>query len=765
MLRNIASLNIDGKNRLRLVDVAPSVVSASIIVRRSQQIKTAEIPGAIVRNAKTGIISTAPWTGRAVQVVLPPDLGKAESVDAAAIWKSVNIGYKESPNEKQPHSLQADTFAGLLLATDPAKEVVAMAKGLLNDEQFPRRLDLIRGAAEFAKDSEDYRAWRADVSGQMTNALTDYQKKLGEPSQLVATLERGLKASAVLNQISQPSANELKAQEQLRETYDLLQKEKAIAAALGKARYWDEFAAKLSEIGLAKWSFPDLVKLEPQALRQASQEHLKEAQTFEVHNTLDRSLDDALLAFHLLPCDAETTKYLRQVQGDFLEKNKGLESKALTPAKRKELDRLVNELDGSEDERPEYVLQKIREGPTDAKFYAPLQMLRAKSLMKLARLTEAQEVVRDVVRNIPLEPGPKKEWAQLDGRIHARLEDDLSKARTQVEELMRQEKYDQVLDLCARALTMDPEDFYFLDKQVRAAALLKKMDFARERTIWRMEHGNAACADGPALEGLLTLSMTSVEDPGVQHAAGGIKHWITGEDYPEGSVYYDPLSLGFLPRVKRIYEQKVEETFFEWREFQLAWVETKPVGQAEHATFSAEPQYAPGSVRMTAIGPRGGGSSYQLIYLNSPNVNVALLSKEKHKSVAMGWAPNPFFHPFYWKKLFLFELTYDDKGRVIKAKPFVSDANQRLDSHSQILNFEWENGSNRLRRIKGELGYERTLVYDSKNRLVEEKITDPKGNGSIRYQYTGNRLTPREAVCHSNFYDKGKKIIEFRTDE
>jgi hypothetical protein len=145
---------------------------------------------------------------------------------------------------------------------------------------------------------------------------------------------------------------------------------------------------------------------------------------------------------------------------------------------------------------------------------------------------------------------------------------------------------------------------------------------------------------------------------------------------------------------------------------------------------------------------------------------VKLLAKEKRGSVTRGWAPNPFFHPFYWKKIFLFELTYDDKDRVIKATPVVNDANQRLDPvFSQVLEFAWEGDSNRLLSITGNRGYKRVLKYDGKNRLVEEKITDPKGNGSIHYEYAGAKLLPRAAVCSSGFYDKRKKRVEFRTEE
>src|SRR5580698_4290800 len=73
-LQNVASVNIDGKNRLRLLSVAPESVTGPVSTRISRQIKMTEVPGGIIRNAQTGLFCTVPWTGRTIQVVLPPNL-------------------------------------------------------------------------------------------------------------------------------------------------------------------------------------------------------------------------------------------------------------------------------------------------------------------------------------------------------------------------------------------------------------------------------------------------------------------------------------------------------------------------------------------------------------------------------------------------------------------------------------------------------------------------------------------------------------------
>jgi hypothetical protein len=57
------------------------------------------------------------------------------------------------------------------------------------------------------------------------------------------------------------------------------------------------------------------------------------------------------------------------------------------------------------------------------------------------------------------------------------------------------------------------------------------------------------------------------------------------------------------------------------------------------------------------------------------------------------------------------------------------------------------------------------MKYDAQNRLIEEKITDPKGTGSIHYEYDGKRLTPRSAICSSTFYIKAKKKVAFFSEQ
>ena len=52
-----------------------------------------------------------------------------------------------------------------------------------------------------------------------------------------------------------------------------------------------------------------------------------------------------------------------------------------------------------------------------------------------------------------------------------------------------------------------------------------------------------------------------------------------------------------------------------------------------------------------------------------PDYNPQLAQKLTGRRTARGWAGNPFFHPFLWKDIFLFELEYHNLGRIRQAIP------------------------------------------------------------------------------------------------
>jgi hypothetical protein len=161
---------------------------------------------------------------------------------------------------------------------------------------------------------------------------------------------------------------------------------------------------------------------------------------------------------------------------------------------------------------------------------------------------------------------------------------------------------------------------------------------------------------------------------------------------------------------------------------------------------------------MIEVGPKanstGVRTKHALTYLNSPTIDVELVFRVTGKRIARGWAGNPYFHPFIWRGFYIFDLTYDELGRVKTATPVAETAGTLRDDHSEPLEFTWEGGSNRLLAITGKRsGYVRQLHYDGRGRLTKELATFAKKRGEITYEYFQDTPFLVSAKSYDEFYD------------
>jgi hypothetical protein len=163
---------------------------------------------------------------------------------------------------------------------------------------------------------------------------------------------------------------------------------------------------------------------------------------------------------------------------------------------------------------------------------------------------------------------------------------------------------------------------------------------------------------------------------------------------------------------------------------------------------------------MSGIGSRTSAGSQgrvtELRYLNSPDFDPILATRLFRKVVMRGWAGNPFFHPFLWAQVFLFDLEYDDLGRIKRATPVRPDVAWPTSEFSEPLTFTWEGTSKRLLAISGPR-YRREMNYDRLGRLVSERITHPKGGGRIEYRYRDESMQIVEVECEDDFFDVGRR--------
>jgi hypothetical protein len=154
--------------------------------------------------------------------------------------------------------------------------------------------------------------------------------------------------------------------------------------------------------------------------------------------------------------------------------------------------------------------------------------------------------------------------------------------------------------------------------------------------------------------------------------------------------------------------------------------------------------------------PQGGSSSGFLTLWNSPRVDTRLAYMATGKRVALGFSGNHYFHPFAWDAIHIFELDYDEQGRVRHAWEVDEPNAPRLD-------FTWE--GRRLMSVVGktnseETVYSRTLTY-SGDRLTGETINHGGKTSHIQYKYNKQGVLV-EAECDTDMALDGRsRKVEF----
>jgi hypothetical protein len=156
--------------------------------------------------------------------------------------------------------------------------------------------------------------------------------------------------------------------------------------------------------------------------------------------------------------------------------------------------------------------------------------------------------------------------------------------------------------------------------------------------------------------------------------------------------------------------------------------------------------------------PNGGSTSGALALWNNPRVDTRLAHLVTGKRVAVGFSGNHYFHPFAWDAIHLFDLDYDDEGRVIHA--------WELDEpNSPQIDFAWS--GRKLLSVtahsKGPQGsavYSRSLNYNG-DRLTGETITHAGKTSHIQYKYNKQGVLI-EAECDGDVSLDGRsRKVEF----
>ena len=155
--------------------------------------------------------------------------------------------------------------------------------------------------------------------------------------------------------------------------------------------------------------------------------------------------------------------------------------------------------------------------------------------------------------------------------------------------------------------------------------------------------------------------------------------------------------------------------------------------------------------------PQGGSTNGTLTLWNNPRLDTRLAYQVTGKRVAVGFSGNHYFHPFAWDAIHLFELDYDDEGRVRHAWELDEPNSPRLD-------FAWD--GKRLLSVIAKSGPSETVVYSrvlnySGDRLASEAITISGKTSHIQYKYNKQGVLT-EADCDADLSLDGRsRKVEF----
>jgi hypothetical protein len=773
--RVAASVTIGGRSSVRLARAPLDVVSPSAL-GGFPEAKFDRIAG-LYRDPQSGIVYELGPDALRRDIALPQRLAGKETIAPGLVWQGTAIEYV-AVGAKTKAAVTLSSFAYLLVSNDAEQSVFELLQRLINrNETDPRRALLIRGALQFNAKPPTVQKWRNALLGRIRDQIQRFDRQAGDPSTLADALHEAVELRAVYPQVSDDKANK-DMFDHVAAADDLFARRLAIADALRAAALWDEYLAKLHQLGLAKWSMPEALAHEREALAQSARLHQDRSIAFAKDGHFDRAFDEIELAAHN-SCDPAVLDNFSRARTTLVNRNKIASSLEYSGSQKTDLEQIVRGLEQLDPAKEQVTLDRIRQGEAIDPNFLPLQWKKVEFLDKLGKYTEALAVLQRIERTVPLDPKQLELCLGLDGRITNNLLDAIQKSRDDTRKAFEEGRYQDTLVAAARGLKADPTHAGLLYYSAMSAAFLRQGGAAMTYIRAYLGDANVTCAPASEPEKMLDLYRLIATPVVRQDQTDGIPNWVSGVRYRLQEAPYDPISLAFLQPITRIVSKDGGmSTVFnrEGRSFLVSSILTQRLvtnaapGSTGASTilFDAEPKYDRQTLSMLEISPISTSASTRtanrLTYLSSPLVDPGLVLKFAGRQIARGWAGNPFFHPLVWNGFYVFDLTYDRLGRVVSATPISEEAGFRTDPFSEPLQFTWSNDTNLLLSVQGKnSGYLRQLRYDDTRLLVSETISYPPngGKGQIQYYYREKSAELQTAKCADNFWDRLERIAYF----
>lgn len=772
--QRVAAVTVQGRNSVRTIGVQAAVDARAL--QKAPTIRLDSLAG-LYRDPKSGTMRILGRDGRSAGVVLPSKLPRGDALTVASAWEGVTLEYREQLRSKGAVAVPLEQFVAVVSGGTTLEGAVVdfIRNEVMAPEAHPMRKGLIEGAVQFAAQSQELKTWRDGLRDAMRDSLDRFQRGQADPAKLESTLEAGLNAMRVYRLIPADREKDEDLQNGLTEEHRKLVQRFAVASAFKAAGLHDAYIEKMEQIGPATWSRLQLRAGIETEFRASAKQHYDKAAELQAAKQYSAAFNEAQIASSRIPCDQGLNEAYYNVRLEFVEKNRVSASPEYVKEHRSQLQGIIRGLASSQGgdltpERVEQVRKRITEGESIDKEYLPLQYQKALFLESQGELSAAREVVIRAEQTAHFGPKEYEDWLQLDATLNEKLPPLRKATEKAIHEFFIKGQFKEALNAAQIGLRAEPANPRLLYLGAESAAVVRDRKEMTRLIDTYLRRASPACMVPDETNTIFDLYRKEYGREKTL-AAGRIPHWMSGEPYLTGEVFYDPLSGGFFPPVWTAGSEKGSTIEFHWDGYRVSSITTwkSSVGGGRSPTLELEPRYDREHAYMVDIAHKansiGERRSIPLLYLNSPDFDPLLAAKFTGNMLTRGWAGNPFFHPFFWTGIYCFDLDYDELGRIRKAIPTnVSDGCAR-SPYSEPLAFTWDGASKRLIWIKG-AKYNRHMTYDHQGRLRSEKIAYAKGNGTINYEYEGATMRMKKATCSDSVLDKAKRIVIFReTDQ
>ncbi len=774
----VAEFFVGGRSAVRVLAVGAD--KAADRLKGSREVNIDQMAG-FFREPKSGMFYALGLDGLPLGVVvLPP---KGEITDAASLtsaWSREALTYGETLNAKVRTTVPPESFAFLFVSPDPDATALRVLQQLLASDSDPRRAALIEAVLQFTAKSRVAKEALDALLARIREDVKGFSEQSADPTRLAAASNDAAGLGTIYRKATDGKEN-TDVLDRIASDNDSLTRRLAVSQALYQTKFfWDEYLVKIRQLGLAKWSIPNIFQQSQEALNQSALRHQQQSREFVKQNSWESAFDEAELAARS-SCQSSAIGEFRDARVDLVNHNVIASSQEYTGPNRARLDQIVRDLRTTLDKEQvdasteQLMLERIATGEQLEANFLPLALKHAELLAKLGKYTDAIAVVQRIERNVRLDHAQLDDFLKVDGAVTNNLLTAVKTAQDETRVQFDRQSYQTALDAAAKGLKADPSNASLLYYSAMSAAFLRQGAAAAGFIRSYLRDANLACTSDDAAKKMLEL-YALVTLPPVPPGTEGIPHWISGVRYAS-KVFYDPISLGFLQPVSRIATKDGTTTVFirDARSFLVssiftdrAYSTSANVRGPATRLFDAEPQYDRQTLAMQKIGPPGTSvpgarsAAYSLTYLKGAGIAPDLVFRFTGKQIARGWAGNPFFHPFIWNGFFVFDLTYDPLGRVTLATPVQEDGGARADQFSDVLEFKWDGDSNRLLSIHGKKnGYLRQMAYAADGRLTSEKISYQAGRGTIDYEFLPGTGLLKGARAIDDFYEKSERLVTF----